>query len=50
MRIFWPDQITNKELWKRMKQPRVDSDQELQVGMARPYTAKTNLTIWPGKP
>jgi hypothetical protein len=24
MRIFWPDQITNKELWKRTKQPRID--------------------------
>ena len=22
--IFWPDQITNKELWKRTKQPRID--------------------------
>jgi hypothetical protein len=24
IRIFWPDQITNKELWKRAKQPRID--------------------------
>ena len=24
LRIFWPDQITNKELWKRNKQPRKD--------------------------
>ena len=24
MRIFWPDQITNKERWKRTKQPRID--------------------------
>ena len=24
MRIFWLDQITNKELWKRTKQPRID--------------------------
>jgi len=24
LRIFWPDQITNNELWKRTKQPRVD--------------------------
>jgi len=24
LRIFWPDQITNKELWKHMKQPRID--------------------------
>ena len=24
LRIFWPDQITNKELWKRTKQPRID--------------------------
>jgi len=24
LRIFWPDQITNNELWKRMKQPRID--------------------------
>jgi hypothetical protein len=23
LRIFWPDQTTNKE-WKRMKQPRID--------------------------
>jgi hypothetical protein len=23
-RIFWPDQITNKEPWKRMKNPRID--------------------------
>jgi hypothetical protein len=23
LRIFWPDQITNKELWKRTKQPRI---------------------------
>jgi hypothetical protein len=22
--IFWPDQITNNELWKRTKQPRID--------------------------
>jgi hypothetical protein len=22
--IFWPDQITNNELWKRKKQPRID--------------------------
>jgi hypothetical protein len=27
LRIFWPDQITNSELWKRTKQPRV----ELQI-------------------
>jgi len=32
----------NKELWKHMKQPRIDfAEQEMQVGMARPYTAKT---------
>jgi hypothetical protein len=24
LRIFWPDQITNTELWKRTKQPRID--------------------------
>jgi hypothetical protein len=24
LRIFQPDQITNKELWKRTKQPRID--------------------------
>jgi len=24
LRIFWPDQATNKELWKRTKQPRID--------------------------
>jgi hypothetical protein len=24
LRIFWPDQITNSELWKRTKQPRID--------------------------
>ena len=24
LRIFWPDQITNNELWKRTKQPRTD--------------------------
>ena len=24
LRIFWPDQITNKELWKRTEQPRID--------------------------
>jgi hypothetical protein len=24
LRIFWPDQITNKELWKRTKQLRID--------------------------
>jgi hypothetical protein len=24
LRIIWPDQITNNELWKRTKQPRVD--------------------------
>jgi len=24
LKIFWPDQITNKELWKRTKQPRID--------------------------
>jgi hypothetical protein len=24
LRIFWLDQITNKELWKRTKQPRID--------------------------
>jgi hypothetical protein len=23
-RIYWPDQIRNKELWKRSKQPRID--------------------------
>ena len=23
-RIFWPDQITNEELWKCTKQPRID--------------------------
>jgi len=22
--MFWPDQIMNKELWKRTKQPRID--------------------------
>jgi len=22
LRIFWPDQITNKELWKCTKQPK----------------------------
>jgi len=25
LRIFWPDQTTNNELWKCMKQPRIDS-------------------------
>jgi hypothetical protein len=24
LRIFWLDQITTKELWKRMKQPGID--------------------------
>jgi len=24
LRIFWPDQITNEELWKLTKQPRID--------------------------
>jgi len=24
LRIFWPDQKTNEELWKRTKQPRTD--------------------------
>jgi len=24
LRIFWPDRITNSELWKRTKQPRID--------------------------
>jgi len=24
LRIFWPDQKTNSELWKRTKQPRID--------------------------
>jgi hypothetical protein len=24
LRIFWPGQITNNELWKRTKQPRID--------------------------
>jgi len=24
LRIYWPDQITNTELWKRTKQPRID--------------------------
>jgi len=24
LRIFWLDQITNNELWKRTKQPRID--------------------------
>jgi len=24
LRIFWPDQITNNELWKRTKQPKID--------------------------
>ena len=24
LRIFWPDQITNNELWKPTKQPRID--------------------------
>jgi len=24
LRIFWPDQIMNKELWKHTKQPRID--------------------------
>jgi hypothetical protein len=24
LRFFWPDQITNKELWKCTKQPRID--------------------------
>ena len=24
LRNFWPDQITNEELWKRTKQPRID--------------------------
>jgi hypothetical protein len=24
LRLFWPDQITNKELWKCTKQPRID--------------------------
>jgi hypothetical protein len=28
LRIFWPDQITNKELWKCTRQPRRD----LQIG------------------
>jgi hypothetical protein len=42
LRIFWLDQITNKELWKCTKQPRIDlQDQETQVGMAGPHTAKT---------
>jgi hypothetical protein len=24
LKIFWPDQITNNELWKRTKQPKID--------------------------
>jgi len=24
LRIFWPDQVTNKELWKSTKQPRIN--------------------------
>jgi len=24
LRIFWPDQTTNNELWMRTKQPRID--------------------------
>jgi len=24
LRIFWPDQVTNNELWKRTKQPKID--------------------------
>jgi hypothetical protein len=24
LRIFWPDQITNRALWKRTNQPRID--------------------------
>jgi hypothetical protein len=24
LRIFWPDQITNNELWKRTERPRID--------------------------
>jgi hypothetical protein len=24
LRTFWPDQITDKELWKHTKQPRID--------------------------
>jgi hypothetical protein len=24
LRIFWPGQITNEELWKNNKQPRID--------------------------
>jgi hypothetical protein len=24
LRIFWPDQITNNELWKHTKQPKID--------------------------
>jgi hypothetical protein len=24
LRIFWPDQITNNDMWKRTKRPRID--------------------------
>jgi hypothetical protein len=42
LRIFWPDQITNKELWKSTKQPRIDLQiRKTQVGMAGPYSDDT---------
>ena len=40
LRIFWPDQITNRALWKRTNQLRID----LQIRERKwgwPYTAKT---------
>jgi len=41
LRIYCPDQIMNKELWKRTKQPRIDLQiRKTQVGMAGPYTVK----------
>jgi hypothetical protein len=42
LRIFWLNQITNKELWKHTKQPRIDVQiRKRQVGIVGPHTAKT---------
>jgi hypothetical protein len=43
VRILWPDQITNNDLWKCTKTTENGlADYEMQVGMAGPYTAKTD--------
>ena len=42
LRIFWPDQIMNKEPWKRSKQPRIEFQiRKRKWGWLGHYTAKT---------